>query len=538
MRLLLTLILLPIAWGHVIAQSGAAGLPKLMPAVADTTGSDPSETKGSLFSEWEAETEAIEAPLQDFIKNYHYARPSTSIYDTLLLNTQGFAPGEVPRYEAEVIAKRLHDLPALVPMDYNEFVQRYIDVYTLRKRDQVSRMLGLAEVYFPIFEEYLDREGLPIELKYLSVVESALNPHARSRVGATGLWQFMLRTGQMYGLRVNSFVDERRDPHKSTAAAMQYLKGSYQEFGDWLLAIASYNCGIGNVRKAIARSGGKRTFWEIREYLPQETRGYVPAFIAATYTFNYAAAHNLYPVYVDFQLDQDTLHLKHIDITLQEIAEMTGTDLELLRYLNPELKLDRIPYSREPYVLRVPPAVALHFAAHQPRIYAQYGKKRDGELLPVTYAVNRTPERSTYRAAGPDPDDYRPSGTSLVYYTVRSGDVVGSIAEKYQVSPRQIADWNNLYRYRIKVGQKLKIYAKPDVARQAGATPARTRSAAATPAIPSYTGSGTIVSYTIKRGDTLWGIANSHGVSVESILRLNSGLSASNLKVGNTIRVK
>ncbi|RMG57943.1 MAG: LysM peptidoglycan-binding domain-containing protein, partial [Bacteroidetes bacterium] len=477
-----------------------------MPTDSDTTAAEP-ETKGSLFSEWEAEAEAIEAPLQAFTKNYHYARPTTSIYDTLLLNTQGFAPGDIPRYEAEVIAKRLHDMPTLIAMDYNEYVQRYIDVYTLRKRDQVSRMLGLAEVYFPIYEEYLDREGLPIELKYLSVVESALNPHARSRVGATGLWQFMLRTGQMYGLRVNSFVDERRDPYKSTEAAMRYLKSSYNEFGDWLLAIASYNCGIGNVRKAIARSGGKRNFWEIREYLPRETRGYVPAFIAATYTFNYASAHNLYPIYVDFDLEQDTLHLKHIDITLQEISDMTGADLELLRYLNPELKLDRIPYSREPYVLRVPPATATYFAAHQSRIYAQYGKKRDGDLLPVTYAVNRQPASSTYRSAGPSIDDYRPAGTSLVYYTVRSGDVVGSIAEKYEVSPRQIAYWNDLYRYRIKVGQKLKIYAKPEVAQRVGATPSRPRTVASGPAIPSYTGSGTIVSHTIKQGDTLWGIA-------------------------------
>lgn len=246
-------------------------------------------TKGSNFSDFESEVKPIDAQLQGFVKNYKYPRPTTRSYDTLLHNTEKHTPKEIPTYKPTTIGRRLYELPTTIPMDYNSYVKRYIDVYTKQRRDQTAKMLGLTRVYFPIFEEHLDRMEMPIELKYLPVVESALNPHARSRVGATGLWQFMLSTGRLYGLNVNSYVDERKDPYKSTEAALRYLKRSYEEFGDWLLAIASYNCGPGNVRKAIRRSGGKRTFWEIRPYLPRETRGYVPAFIAVNYAFNYAS---------------------------------------------------------------------------------------------------------------------------------------------------------------------------------------------------------------------------------------------------------
>ncbi|GAB4429693.1 MAG: hypothetical protein OHK0039_48350 [Bacteroidia bacterium] len=515
------------------------GLPALRAQVTtpkrlepDTTVAPPDETKGSLFSEWD--TDPVQESLDGFQKNYHYPRPTSTAYDTILLNTRDFAAQEVPRYAPAVIQRRMNEIPAVIPLTYNDQVQRYIDVYTVTRRQQMSRMLGLSRVYFPIFEEHLDRMGLPMELKYLSVVESALDPHARSRVGATGLWQFMLATSRVYGLEVNTYVDERCDPLKATEAALRYLEQSYEEFGDWLLAIASYNCGPGNVRKAIARSGGKRDFWALQEYLPRETRSYVPAFIAATYAFNYASEHNLYPVYVDFDLNQDTLHLRNIDITLQEIAQMTSTDVELLRKLNPELKLDRIPYSSQPYVLRVPSSVGVYFAGHTREIYAQYGFKRDGALTPVTYAASysRLPAATPRPVAAHTP----PADKTVVYYTVRSGDVVGAIAEKYNVTPAQIADWNNLRRYRIRVGQKLTIYTSPAIARQAGARPAVAQPSQ--PSIPSYTGGGTIVNHTIRNGDTLWGIANAYNVKVEHILRLNRGLDAGNLKVGQTIRVK
>jgi membrane-bound lytic murein transglycosylase D len=198
-------------------------------------------------------------------------------------------------YHDSVYAKRLYDLPTVMELSYNQVVKNHIEMYAGRRRDQVSYMLALGEYYFPMFEEALDREGMPLELKYLPVIESALNPTAVSRVGATGLWQFMLKTGKGYGLEVNSLVDERRDPYKSTQAAVKYLKDLYTIYGDWNLVIAAYNCGPGNVNKAIARSGGKRDYWEIYNRLPRETRGYVPAFIAANYIMNHYADHNICP---------------------------------------------------------------------------------------------------------------------------------------------------------------------------------------------------------------------------------------------------
>jgi hypothetical protein len=220
------------------------------------------QAQSGYISEKEAqgksEAERIKEGLDSLDADYDFDEPISSLYDTLLLNTHNFRSDEVPVYRDEVYQERLNQIPAVISMDYNNYVKRYIEMYTQDRRDLVSRMLGLSEVYFPVFEEALDREGMPIELKYLPVVESALNPHARSRVGATGLWQFMLGTARMYDLKVNSYVDERKNPYKATEAAIQYLKRSYEEYGDWLLAIASYNCGPGNVRKAIARSGGRR----------------------------------------------------------------------------------------------------------------------------------------------------------------------------------------------------------------------------------------------------------------------------------------
>jgi membrane-bound lytic murein transglycosylase D len=472
----------------------------------------------------------MEEQMRGFVKNYRYANPSSTVYDTLIRNTQQFGPDEVPTYDPQTIADRLYGLPTIIPMDYNAEVQRYIEVYAERKRDLTARVLGLSRVYFPIFEEALDREGMPIELKYLSVVESALNPHAVSRVGATGLWQFMLSTGRMYDLDVNSFVDERKDPYRSTEAALRYLKGSYKEFGDWLLAIASYNCGPGNVRKAIHRSGGKRTFWEIMPYLPRETRGYVPAFIAVNYVFNYASEHNLYPVYVDFTLNQDTLHLRQMDITLAEIAKLTGADVDELRYLNPELKLDRVPFSNETYLLRVPPTVSSYFAKYPRTLRDDFGKRREMAAPRVTQVSNTSSSASAHSAHSSPP-----SGTKLYYHTVRTGEVVGAIAERYGVAASSVARWNGLSRYRIKVGQKLKIYTTPSRA-AAAASPKTTAKPTAAKPTPTTTGAGTY--HAVRNGDTLWDIAKRYGVSVGTLTYLNPGLNARDLKVGQAIRVK
>jgi len=487
--------------------------------------SSPSEESPSFArAEFEEEVKPIKSTLDEFSESYRFPQPTSTRYDTLLDNIHGFEPDEVPSYSPAVVSRRLYELPTLIPMEYNSYVGRYIDVYTKQKRELTSRMLGLRRVYFPLFEEVLDRENMPIEIKYLSVVESALNPHARSRVGATGLWQFMLSTGRLYGLSVNSFVDERKDPYKSTEAACRYLKRSYEEFGDWLLAIASYNCGPGNVRKAIRRSGGKKDFWEIRRYLPRETRGYVPAFIAVNYVFRHYPDYNIYPVYSSFHMEQDTLHIRKLDITLAEIAKMAKTDLDELKYLNPELKLARIPYSSKPYVLRVQPEVASYFAQNYRLIYDKYGRKRN-----QAYSRPKVVEPSSSYAS------YRPKGTKLYYYRVKSGDVVGAIAERYGVSKRQIATWNNLYRYRIKVGQRLKIYAKPSQVQPASYTskpPAQVQSS------PPPSSKGNMKFHKVKEGENLWVISRAYALSLDQLKALNPGVKASNLKIGQTLRVR
>lgn len=506
-----------------------------LPEAQDTP--DSLETKGSMATEWELEESMIQAQLRQMGQDYTFPNPKPDPYDTLLLPERRFAADEVPRYSSREISQKLYDIPAVISLDYNQYVQRFIDLYTVRRREQVSRMLGLAEVYFPLFEQELDRMGLPMELKHLPIVESALNPHARSRVGATGMWQFMLRTARFYGLKVDSYVDERCDPYKSTEAALRYLSKSYDEFGDWLLAIASYNCGPGNVRKAIRRSGNQYDFWKIREYLPRETRGYVPAFIAATYTFHYAADHNIFPVYPEFSLyDTDTLHLKRMDITLAELGQELNTDLEILRNLNPELKLDRVPYSGTPYILRVPADAAVTYAAKERQIRATFGERRD-QLPPEVAARYAEEGRPVTPAQGTVADDSPPPGTILVYYTVRPGDVVGTIAEKYGVSSRSIANWNNLRRYRINSGQKLKIYTTQANAERAGARQATASTPALTQPVP--VANGRAVYHKVERGDTLWGIARQYpDVSLNQIQALNPGLDASDLKVGQNIRVK
>ncbi|WNJ19947.1 transglycosylase SLT domain-containing protein [Pontibacter sp. G13] len=505
-NLLFTCLLACIATVQTHAQHSAA-FASTSTATISTNGATP---------DIEESSPQIEEQLDGLGQSFNFPNPSSSLYDTLLLNTHDFSAHDIPSYTAEVTQTRMYELPTVIQMDYNVYVQYYIDVYAVKKRDLTSKMLGLKRVYFPLFEEQLDRMGMPMELKYLAVVESALNPHARSRVGATGLWQFMLSTGKLYGLKVNSYVDERKDPYKSTVAALKYLKNAYEEFGDWHLAIASYNCGAGNVRKAIRRSGGKKNFWAIRRYLPRETRGYVPAFLAATYVFEYASEHNIYPMYVDFDLNQDTLHIRNMDITLKELSDFTRSDINALKSLNPELKLDRIPYSSKTYVLRVPTEVAEFYAANQQAVYAKFGKKR----VTAPPVVDQSYDR--YNGYPPR------SGAKLVYHTVRSGEVVGAIAERYGVSARQVSAWNNLRRYRIRVGQRLKIYTT----KKGSSSSSRTSSASTT---STNVKGGSY--HTVRSGDTLWEIAKRYGTSVEKIKRLNSGMS-SKLKIGQKIRIK
>lgn len=374
--------------------------------------------------------EAMEISLDSLISAYRkeYLK-SDCITDSI---------GEV--LDDSVYIERLKAIPSIMEMNYNSIVKRYIELYTVKKRKQVEYMLGLGKYYFPIFEDVLDAEQMPIELKYLPVIESALNPRAFSRAGASGLWQFMFSTGKMYGLDGNSLVDERRDPLKATHAAAKYLKNLYGIYGDWSLVIAAYNCGPGNVNKAIRRSGGKRDYWAIYPFLPRETRGYVPAFIAATYTMTYYAEHKICPANIQFPLATDTIHTTN-RMSLQQIAAILGQDVEVLRNLNPQYRRDIIPGSKD-YTVCLPSSAVNGFIEHQDTI-CNYKKE---ELCPQRIKV----EPAYGKGYG-----YGPVTGGI--YRVRQGDTLGAIAKRNHVSVAQIKKWNGLRSDKLSIGQRLRV---------------------------------------------------------------------------------
>ena len=307
-------------------------------------------------------------------------------------------------------------------------------------------MLGLTDYYFPLFESALDLYQLPLELKILPVIESALNPRAVSRVGATGLWQFMYSTGKLYGLQIDSYVDERRDPLSATMAAVRYLRDLYNIYGDWTLVIAAYNCGPGNVNKAIRRSGGKRSYWDIYYHLPRETRGYVPAFIAANYAMNYANEHHIYPKKLDMPLTTDTV-VTHGRLHLEQVAAVLNVPIQQLRDLNPQYKHDLLP-SLESNVLRLPGDVVGQFI------------DREEEILSYKDSIYLSPKKIQEPASYTGDPFLVPKGAQLVRYKVRRGDVLGSIAMQFRVTVSQIKGWNGIRGSMIREGQTLKIYVK------------------------------------------------------------------------------
>jgi len=337
-----------------------------------------------------------------------------------------------------IYMQRLSKLPNIIELPYNETVRKCIELYVDRRRELVEYMLGLQALYFPMIEETLDKYGLPLELKYLTIVESALNPAALSRAGASGLWQFIISTGKNYGLEINSLVDERRDPIKSTDAACRHLKDLHDMFGDWNLAIAAYNCGAGNVIKATKRAGGKSDYWTIYPYLPRETRSYVPLFIAANYIMNYYACHQLYPVQTSLPVATDTVMVTQM-IHFDQIADILQIDKEMLRTLNPQYKRDIIPGNYQPQILTLPVIQLSAFVEKENEI-ASY--KADEFFTNRTYvqantAVNRL-ERITHK--------------------VRPGETVLSIANQYGVTASSVRRWNKLTSNRVLVGKVLILY--------------------------------------------------------------------------------
>lgn len=348
----------------------------------------------------------------------------------------------------EVFIDRLQAMMSPIPMVYNDQVRKFIELYVVRRRDLVQRMLSLKEYYFPIFESVLEEHGMPQELKYMSVIESALNPNALSRVGASGLWQFMLYTGKRYGLEVTSYVDERRDPVKASEAAAVFLQDLYDMYGDWHLAIAAYNCGPGNVNRAIARSGGQKDFWKIYYNLPRETRGYVPAFIAAAYAMTYASEHHIYAGETGVPPTSDTV-MVYQPLHFNQVASVIGVPTETIRQLNPQYKHDVVPaQDGKTYSLALPVDATFSFAAYEDSIYA-----RDRKTYFPDNRIAKISESKGYAYAGRTPD-----GKVKLIYTVKKGDVPGGIARKFGVRVADLNYWNNIRRNMIRDGQKLVIY--------------------------------------------------------------------------------
>ena len=313
--------------------------------------------------------EALTIEMDSLLDLYH-----TQTY--LLVDSTCNLPDYNPEYPREVYIERLKQLPTVIEMPYNNIVQQFIDRYSGRLRRSVSVMLGLQNFYMPIFEQALETYELPLELRYLPIIESALKPNAVSRVGATGLWQFMIGTARQYGLEITSLVDERRDPIKSTYAAVRYLKNLYKIFGDWHLVIAAYNCGPQNVNKAIHRAGGVKDYWHIYPYLPAETRGYVPAFIAANYIMNYYCEHNICPMLTNLPAKTDTLVLNR-DVHFEQIAGVLGVDVKMIEELNPQYRRSVVNGNNRPSTLRLPMNLATQFIDNEDSIYAH----RADELL-------------------------------------------------------------------------------------------------------------------------------------------------------------
>ena len=360
-------------------------------------------------------------------------------------------------YPKEVYIERLGRLPNVMEMPYNDIVQKFIDRYTCRLRHSVSYMLGASNFYTPIFEEALEAYGLPLELKYLPVIESALNPQATSHAGAAGLWQFMVTTGKHYGLEVNSLVDERRDPIKSSYAAAQYLRDLYKIFGDWSLVIAAYNCGPENINKAIHRANGEADYWKIYPYLPRETRGYVPAFIAANYVMNYYCEHNICPMRTKLPAKTDTIVVTK-DVHLKQIAEVCGIDIDELRTLNPQYRRDIVNGSNKPSIIRMPATATNTFIANEDSIY-NHKTETLFTRRSLVEVDNSSKSSYTRKSSAKKRKSYsrKKRRTRAKRVTIRKGDTLSEIAERNHTTVKKLRQLNGIKGNTIRAGKKIRV---------------------------------------------------------------------------------
>lgn len=470
----------------------------------------------------------------DSLVNSWYVR--LALKDNPGLSSADSAIGEFPD---SVYLERLSKINSIISLPYNNIIRNHIAVYTVRKREDFRAILGLKDYYFPMIEDIFDSYGLPAELKYMAVIESALNPNAVSRMGATGMWQFMYSTGRLYGLTINSIVDERRDPIKATHAAARYLKDMYEIFDDWTLVIAAYNCGPGNVAKAIRRSGNRKDYWEIYYRLPRETRGYIPQFVAATYCMNNYVEHNIRPLPLNIPLATDTL-IVNKDMHLSQISEVMNIPLGELRALNPQYRTGFIPGGTKPQSLTLPLTHLGDFIdlndsiiKFKPEIY----------LNKTNLTVN--PAHSTYL-----PPDVK--NKTKLYYTVKDGDNLGYIAEWFRVGLTDLRYWNDIYGNTIRVGQKLALFVDPSKAdyyskindmafadkqalnrRSITVNPAAVNSAYIPQSDSEY------IIYTVQYGDTIWDIVKKfESVSTSEVLALNNISDPGKIQVGQKLRIK
>lgn len=410
-----------------------------------------------------------------------------------------------------VYIERIRQMNSFITLPYNSIVKNHIIKYSEKMPNTIGKILGLCDYYMPYFDEIFNKYDMPEELKAMAVIESAMNPLAVSRAGAKGMWQFMYSTAKIYGLHIDSFVDERLDPYKAAEAAAQYLQDSYEIFGDWNLAIASYNCGAGNVNRAIRRSGGSRAFWDIYPYLPRETRGYVPAFVGALYTMKFYKEHGIKPVSVELPAPVDTFRINKM-LHLKQVSELTGAPLDELKNLNPQYRHEIIPGNSKEYILRIPYQYTNAFIDNEDSLYRH---KADVYFNPVTLKKIQDGgdgERITYR--------------------VKSGDYLGKIASRYGTTVAKIKRWNNLKSNNIRVGQRLIIYRGGNAPASAGTSSSTSSSGSQSSAATAAGGT----TYTVKSGDALSTIAERYKVTVSQLKKWNN-LSSNNIRVGQKLIV-
>lgn len=482
------------------------------------------------------DAERITMDLDSLVSSYYVRMALMNDPDIFSNDTAGV------EYPDSVYIARLQKINSVVKLPFNGIIRNHIHVYTIKQREKFAAVLGVMDYYFPMIEDIFDKCGLPTELKYMAVIESALNPNAVNRYsGATGLWQFMYSTGRMCGLTINSIVDERRSPVRSTYAAAKYIKDLYNIYQDWTLVIAAFNCGPGNVNKAIRRSGNKKDYWQIYYRLPRETRGYIPQYIAAAYAVNYYADHNIRPLPLNIPVATDTIMVSE-DIHLTQISEVLKIPHAELRALNPQYKTGLIPGSTKPQSLTLPVTHLGDFIdlndtirRYKPEIY----------LNRTTQVID--PSRSTNA-----PADVK--GKTKLIYTVRDGDNLGYIAEWYRVGLSDLRYWNDIYRNTIRVGQKIVVYVDPSKSeyyskvngmtfteKQAmigKSVPANTVTTSSQTSAESQT-DGDYITHTVRYGDTIWDIVKLYdNVTTTEVLSLNNISDPGKIQVGQVLKIR